>query len=1274
MQFMDSICRGRRVVVAAACSLAALACPFVSDASADEVGIYVQQDVSYEVGVESDWSGVPSDGSGGLEVVASDDRSGSYGTTSYEVVSYDSSTGISSVGNDYVTVLMADSFASSTLGSRSLILDPVIPLDGGDADDADDAEEESDANDDMSVDFDSLTVISEYTTGGKRLVRVVDQDGNTLCSAIFDADDEEPHDVGIDDSDPLGLFSGGGIRLMSDSGATGGSTTEGGAGVTSGGFTAWFWFDPLGLDGTGEPEQGWDETSARRMWRYMQGMLDFMTGVSAYGLDEVISEDTDNRIVWNAMNQALERARARSDSDEPKARIVALGGRFIKQDYGWYISRNGPGEPGYYAAAYGRNLTASDILDMIEFTDAFHVKADYWGYGYTFDDLFGIKRTSDGRITSLPLTPSGSMSWSESGGETITAQLNSAWDNYIDLTNPITFKNGVTIPAGVTNLTWKEYIGQASSVDSPYLYNFVAVAVADGEPQMSVTLSIVKKSSVSTYSPSLLGCEYTVYTDAACTVPASDVSGNSPVVITVDSDGVGTSDELPSGKTYYVKETKTNDYYLLSDEVRSVDTSGSAGDSIAVSTNDDPFVDKPKGADLSLVKTPSSSTAMSSPFVSNISSCPVNYPLSGAVYWVYTDSTCTSRAYVYDESAGKLTTTFATFTTDSDGNAGPIKLLPGTYWVKENTVGAKSWQIDAYAHDVTLSAGGSSAVTSYEPLVGDPPEFVKVDEDTGDIVLQGLAKIGGARFKISYYDVSGNAPSGSPKATCTIKVNDDVDGESITIRNTTIVSGMWPFLKNGVEGDYVLPQGVYVIEEIQAPEGYDLNNPSKWAFRLDVDMSRSADNGRFKYTLLNLPGFADWVTSNTFALALPNSTIDNFAKLSKSDADTGEMYQGDAELYTAQFQCRLSSDKGNNPIKIDARTIYPGELVDTFKWQTSLSSFNTLTLPYAYYTVSESVVPDGYQQNNEIKTLRVGPDGKTTTFSFTNNVLRFDLPVKKTDDWNGEPVKAKFSIINMSKHEVYWNGNIYSVGAVMDTSWTNDEGELTWYDLPYGTYKVTETAVQTGYNLDPTFKLAGEELECVGDSATVVLHSSLGNDKVIVEDPAIRGDVEVLKTNIYNEPLVGATYAVYVQTSPGLWCGARDRTPKYIYSGGEVLRITSGDDGIASTYDGALLYGSYKIVEVKAPVGYELDEKWYGTFSIDTDGQLVSFTEGETSYVQSGDNANTITAPSGKYAHNVNQTGYDMPVTGAAGVAAAITAGVATAVGSAAALFRRKKR
>lgn len=202
------------------------------------------------------------------------------------------------------------------------------------------------------------------------------------------------------------------------------------------------------------------------------------------------------------------------------------------------------------------------------------------------------------------------------------------------------------------------------------------------------------------------------------------------------------------------------------------------------------------------------------------------YSLKGAVFGVYDkNGTCVAR-----------------LTTDATGKTERSGLLPvGSYTVIEEQ--APRGYAPAADRKVSVTSGKTTTVT-----VSDMPQSAlidlvvgKVDAETDQARPLGSASLAGARFKVSYFDrhlsadetvaaalepvASGGSAAqtlraavaawGSPKRSWVF----EADGSGVVAFDENHLIEGDAFFRDA-QGKTVLPLGVAVVEEIQAPSGY----------------------------------------------------------------------------------------------------------------------------------------------------------------------------------------------------------------------------------------------------------------------------------------------------------------------------------------------------------------------------------------------------------------------------------------------------------------------
>lgn len=232
------------------------------------------------------------------------------------------------------------------------------------------------------------------------------------------------------------------------------------------------------------------------------------------------------------------------------------------------------------------------------------------------------------------------------------------------------------------------------------------------------------------------------------------------------------------------------------------------------------------------------------------------YSLEGAEYTVYTDAACT-------ESTGQV------LVTDASGDAGPVTVPAGTYWVRE-TKPPLGYGVDAEVHGpykvragATEHVGGAAGVA--DTPGSDPAQMwvSKLDAATGNAAPQGGASLAGAQFTVRYYDgqyatAAAAEASGAPTRTWVVETDDD--GYAKLDSRYKISGDDLYYEKDGL---VTIPLGTILIQETKAPAGYKLPEPNEVHVR-SITMTGNAID---PVTSLNPPVVPEEVIRGDMALA-----------------------------------------------------------------------------------------------------------------------------------------------------------------------------------------------------------------------------------------------------------------------------------------------------------------------------------------------------------------------------------------------------------------------
>ena len=302
---------------------------------------------------------------------------------------------------------------------------------------------------------------------------------------------------------------------------------------------------------------------------------------------------------------------------------------------------------------------------------------------------------------------------------------------------------------------------------------------------------------------------------------------------------------------------------------------------------------------------------------------------------------------------------------------------------------------------------------------------------------------------------------------------------------------------------------------------------------------------------------------------------------------------------------------------------------------------NTIELMEGKYTVKETYAPPGYAKDTETYTVNIESE-KTTTFTAKDEPITdlIDLLLTKNpvgyphDHGEGDAtlkgavykfeyydyIRSNEVMLKASKAQNAplrtWhfvtdvNGKLDGQNPTFATGYSNDalykdkDGKTAY---PLGTYLIQEVKAPEGYLVND------EILEVtITEDGTDNLHVKTYNEKIKGNDTIIRGGVKLAKIdNDLDEAyaqgdatLAGAEFTIYNQSAETVMVKGRE-----IGKGEAALVITTNADGIATSGDHDLPYGSYLVKETKPSKGYLLNEKWSRAFRIREDGVIVDLTE-----------------------------------------------------------------
>lgn len=418
---------------------------------------------------------------------------------------------------------------------------------------------------------------------------------------------------------------------------------------------------------------------------------------------------------------------------------------------------------------------------------------------------------------------------------------------------------------------------------------------------------------------------------------------------------------------------------------------------------------------------------------------------------------------------------------------------------------------------------------------------VKGDGSNGSVIQVG--DVINKRTKLTVTKFAEDGKTALPGAKFVIKSADGkyakVDGTSFASfadkkeDATAIVTG-----ENGAFTLEYLPLGKYVLEEIEAPEGYMIVTASK-----DFEIKNSETR-----------------------VSINNTKIKTGLKIVKTD-ENGKLLEG------IRFVLKDSGGQAVQASGSGGKYTYTGR-GDTGTGFTTDGRGEIFVsgLLWGTYYLSETNAPKGMVEiKDQIVKVDAENHNKTIELKLENRSEKGKIEFKKTDGAGNGLAGAVFKL-----KLVEGSGTAYSSVKQMYAI-SDDKGQVSFEDVPYGVYELTEVIAPEGYvRSDETYYVSIGGATADGKkivSVPAIWANSRTEKEFTVEKVSADGD----------EPLNGAAFQVLDEDENPI----KDKT---------ITTWNGGSDTVT------LPLGRYYLKETVAPEGYELNEELI-PFEVTTNGR-----------------------------------------------------------------------
>ena len=374
---------------------------------------------------------------------------------------------------------------------------------------------------------------------------------------------------------------------------------------------------------------------------------------------------------------------------------------------------------------------------------------------------------------------------------------------------------------------------------------------------------------------------------------------------------------------------------------------------------------------------------------------------------------------------------------------------------------------------------------------------------------------------------------------------------------------------NGLTEQITLPIGEYTLTEMKAPEGYVINGAGRHISVREDGIYLDGDK-----------------LGEGEAITIRNAPVNFKLRLVKVDADTNQPLANVAFILKGKYGGTHSLITGSDGIT-DTISLAPGEYTLS---EVAAAEGYAIPLNGWGFTVKESTVQ---QVTNTSEVTEWSFNDGLLTLTLKNSRIYGGLTIEKTDGKDGSALAgAEFTVAGSDDTPLTFikNNGRYEAATgegASSTIATDANGKAYITGLKFGNYAVTETKAPEGY------VLKGDRHSIAISRQQTEVTLRLKNDKAMYKVTAIKHDA-----GENGKLLVGAEFTLYSA------------------EGAVVAKAVTGYDGTAVF---EVPEGNYKLVETRAPAGYQLSGDFVREITVNAVQRAVgefkyTFNNEKTSY------------------------------------------------------------